>query len=89
MENARLMRNALTALGLRVDGGEDAPYLWVQTPDGEGSWRFFEQMLYNAHVVCTPGVGFGPSGEGYVRLTAFGDRDSCLEALDRIGRWLG
>ena len=89
MENARLMRNALTALGLRVYGGEDAPYLWVQTPDGEGSWRFFEQMLYNAHVVCTPGVGFGPSGEGYVRLTAFGDRDSCLEALDRIGRWLG
>lgn len=89
MENARLMRNALTALGLRVYGGEDAPYLWVQTPDGEGSWRFFEQMLYNAHVVCTPGVGFGPSGEGYVRLTAFGNRDSCLEALDRIGRWLG
>lgn len=88
MENARLMREALGKLGLQVYGGEDAPYLWVRTPGGESSWRFFEQMLYNAHVVCTPGVGFGPSGEGCVRLTSFGDRDNCLEALERIGRWL-
>lgn len=89
MENARLMRTELTAMGLHVYGGTDAPYLWVQTPNGEGSWRFFEQMLYNANVVCTPGVGFGPSGEGYVRFTAFGERENCKEALARIGRWLG
>lgn len=89
MENARLMRTELTAMGLHVYGGTDAPYLWVQTPNGEGSWRFFEQMLYNANVVCTPGVGFGPSGEGYVRFTAFGERENCKEALARIGSWLG
>ncbi len=89
MENARLMRTELTAMGLHVYGGTDAPYLWVQTPNGDGSWRFFEQMLYNANVVCTPGVGFGPSGEGYVRFTAFGERENCKEALARIGRWLG
>ena len=89
MENARIMREQLTRLGLSVFGGEDAPYLWVQTPGGESSWRFFEQMLYNAHVVCTPGVGFGPSGEGYVRFTAFGSREDCLEALGRLARWIG
>ena len=89
MENARIMREQLTRLGLSVFGGEDAPYLWVQTPGGESSWRFFEQMLYNAHVVCTPGVGFGPSGEGYVRFTAFGSREDCQEALGRLARWIG
>ena len=89
MENARIMREQLTRLGLSVYGGEDAPYLWVQTPGGESSWRFFEQMLYNAHVVCTPGVGFGPSGEGYVRFTAFGSREDCQEALGRLARWIG
>lgn len=72
MRNAHKMKETLTKLGLEVYGGENAPYLWVKTPNGEGSWRFFEQMLYDAHVVCTPGVGFGPSGEGYIRLTAFG-----------------
>lgn len=88
MENARIMTQALTSLGLRVYGGKNAPYLWVKTPDGLGSERFFEQMLYNAHVVCTPGVGFGPSGEGYVRLTAFGDRADCEEAMERLAKWL-
>lgn len=88
MENARLMRETLTKLGMKVYGGENAPYLWVKTPGDTDSWRFFEQMLYNAHVVCTPGVGFGPSGEGYVRLTAFGDRDDCKEAMRRIGNWI-
>ena len=62
MENARIMRETLTRLGLKVYGGENAPYLWVKTLDGTDSWRFFEQMLYNAQVVCTPGVGFGPAG---------------------------
>ena len=84
MENAGIMLETLTGLGLDVYGGRNAPYLWVKTPDGESSWRFFEQMLYNAHVVCTPGVGFGPSGEGYIRLTAFGDRGDCERAMERI-----
>ena len=88
MGNARLMREALTKFGMKVYGGENAPYLWVKTPDGTGSWKFFEQMLYGAQVVCTPGLGFGPSGEGFVRLTSFGDRDSCLKALQRIGEWM-
>jgi len=88
MENARLMRETIEQAGLRVYGGQNAPYLWVKTPEGMGSWRFFEQLLYDAHVVCTPGVGFGPSGEGYVRFTAFGNRDNCLEALDRMKKWL-
>jgi LL-diaminopimelate aminotransferase len=88
MENAHYMYDTLTHLGLTVYGGVNAPYLWVKTPDDTPSWRFFEQMLYDAHVVCTPGVGFGPSGEGYVRLTAFGDRDDCHEAMQRISDWL-
>ena len=87
MQNAAHMKEALTAIGLHVYGGNDAPYLWVQTPGGMTSWRFFEQMLYNAHVVCTPGVGFGPSGEGYVRLTAFGSHEHTEEALERIAKF--
>jgi LL-diaminopimelate aminotransferase len=88
MTNAKIMRKTLTDMGIKVYGGTNAPYLWVKTPDGAGSWRFFEQMLYDAHVVCTPGVGFGPSGEGFVRLTAFGDRADCEEAMLRITNWL-
>jgi len=87
MQNAALIRQALTAIGLSVVGGIDAPYLWVQTPRGTTSWRFFEQLLYRAHVVSTPGVGFGPSGEGYVRLTAFNSRERTEEALERIRRF--
>lgn len=88
MNNAKTMRDTLTGLGLKVYGGENAPYLWVKTSGDMGSWKFFEQMLYEAHVVCTPGVGFGPSGEGYIRLTAFGDADDCREAMQRITKWL-
>ena len=88
MANAKLMRQTLIDLGLQVYGGENAPYLWVKTPDGMGSWRFFEQMLYDAQVVCTPGVGFGPAGEGFVRFTAFGNREDCEEAMRRITKWL-
>lgn len=84
MGNARMMRERLTAAGMQVYGGADAPYLWVKTPGDTPSWRFFEQLLYSAGVVCTPGVGFGPSGEGYVRLTAFGNRADCEEAMERI-----
>lgn len=88
MTNAKVMKQGLEAAGLQVSGGENAPYLWVKTPNGIGSWKFFEQMLYEAHVVGTPGVGFGPCGEGYIRLTAFGDHHDCLEAMKRIKHWL-
>jgi len=88
MTNARIMREALTALGFQVFGGENAPYLWVKTPQGTDSWKFFDQLLYGASVVCTPGVGFGPSGEGYFRLTAFGEREDCEEAMRRITEWI-
>lgn len=88
MGNARLMKDSLESVGLKVYGGENAPYLWLKIPNGVASWKFFEQMLYEAHVVGTPGVGFGPSGEGYIRLTAFGDRDNCREAMRRIKEWM-
>ena len=84
MDNARIMRDALKRLGLAVYGGENASYLWVKTPGGVSSWKFFDELLREAHVVCTPGVGFGPSGEGYVRFTAFGSRENCIEAMYRI-----
>ena len=84
MENARMMQEALTGMGFKVYGGTDAPYLWVQTPGSMTSWEFFDWMLHSAHVVCTPGVGFGAHGEGYVRLTAFGTHENTEKALHRI-----
>jgi LL-diaminopimelate aminotransferase len=88
MENARIMREELTRMGFTVYGGRNAPYIWVKTSGNSTSWQFFEEMLYGAQVVCTPGVGFGPAGEGFVRLTAFGSRENCIEAMKRIGKWL-
>lgn len=88
MANVRIMKEALESTGLKVFGGENAPYLWVKAPGEVSSWKFFEQMLYEANVVGTPGVGFGPSGEGYIRLTAFGERADCEEAMKRIRKWL-
>ena len=88
MENARMMRQGLEASGMKVYGGVNAPYIWLKTPGDTSSWRFFEQMLYEAGVVGTPGVGFGPSGEGYIRLTAFGSHENCAEAMRRIRNWL-
>ena len=87
MDNARLMHKALREAGFIVYGGVNAPYLWVQTPEGTGSWDFFARLLAEAHVICTPGAGFGPAGEGYVRLTAFGRRDDCTEAMRRLAAW--
>lgn len=84
MTNAKIMRKTLTSLGLKVFGGENAPYIWFKTPGDISSWEMFDKMLNEAHLVCTPGVGFGPSGEGYIRLTAFGQREDCLEAMERI-----
>ena len=87
MDNARRMLTTLRSLGYEVYGGENAPYVWMKTPEGTTSWKFFEQMLYGPGVVCTPGVGFGPSGEGYVRFTAFGTHEATDEALRRIEKW--
>jgi LL-diaminopimelate aminotransferase len=84
MENARIIREGLEAAGLTVYGARNAPYIWVKTPGGLSSWDFFDKLLNEAHVVGTPGAGFGPSGEGYFRLTAFGGRASTEEAVDRI-----
>lgn len=86
MENARIMRHGLTAAGIHVFGGKNAPYLWVKTPEGFTSWQFFDHLLNEANIVSTPGVGFGPSGEGYLRLTAFGQREDCIEAIQRISQ---
>ena len=86
MENARIMREGLTAAGIQVFGGNNAPYLWVKTPEGFTSWQFFDHLLNEANIVSTPGVGFGPSGEGYLRLTAFGQREDCIEAIQRISQ---
>jgi LL-diaminopimelate aminotransferase len=88
MTNARIMREALLNLGLQTYGGQNAPYIWVKTPSGLSSWKFFDKLLYELKIVGTPGVGFGPSGEGYLRLTAFGDRNDTIEATQRLASWL-
>ena len=87
MQNAKKMLLTLRSLGFEVYGGENAPYIWLRVPEGNSSWQFFENLLYGANVVCTPGVGFGPAGEGYVRFTAFGSHEKTEEALDRIKKW--
>ncbi|WP_321519265.1 LL-diaminopimelate aminotransferase [uncultured Bacteroides sp.] len=88
MTNAKIMKEGIESTGLKVYGGINAPYLWVKTPNGMPSWKFFEQLLYEANIVGTPGVGFGPSGEGYLRLTAFGAREDCIEAMKRLRNWI-
>ena len=84
MENARIIREGLKEAGLTVFGGEDAPYIWLKTPGGLTSWEFFDKLLNECNVVGTPGSGFGPSGEGYFRLSAFGHRENVIEAVERI-----
>ena len=84
MDNARIIRDGLEAAGLSVYGARNAPYIWVRTPPGLSSWGFFDKLLNEAHVVGTPGAGFGPSGENYFRLTAFGEKTQTQEAIDRI-----
>lgn len=88
MTNARIMKEGIQQCGLDVYGGDDAPYLWIKAPKGLTSWKFFEKLLYEVYVVGTPGVGFGPCGEGYLRLTAFGDRDDTIEAMARLKKWM-
>lgn len=84
MNNARVIREGLKAAGYTVSGGVNAPYIWLKTPDKMTSWEFFDYLLNEANVVGTPGSGFGPSGEGYFRLTAFGKYENTVEAVDRI-----
>ena len=87
--NAKIIRDGLSYEGMKVYGGVNAPYIWAKTPDGVDSWSFFDQVLTKCNVVVTPGVGFGPQGEGYVRLTAFGSRENCVEAVKRFSKIFG
>ncbi len=84
LENAKIILEGLKEAGYEVFGGKNAPYIWLKVPNGYTSWEFFDYLLEKANVVGTPGVGFGPSGEGYFRLTAFGSRENTIEAIERI-----
>jgi LL-diaminopimelate aminotransferase len=84
MENAKIIRDQLTAAGIQVYGGTNAPYVWVKTPNGLSSWDFFDKLLHTVHVVGTPGAGFGAAGEGYFRISAFNSRENVNEAMQRI-----
>lgn len=84
MKNAKTIKDGLAAAGYTVFGGVNAPYIWLKTPDNMSSWDFFDYLLENVNIVGTPGSGFGPSGEGYFRLTAFGSYENTVEALERI-----
>lgn len=84
MNNAKTIREGLSEAGYKVSGGVNAPYVWLQVPEGMTSWEFFDYLLENANVVGTPGSGFGPSGEGYFRLTGFGTYENTVKAIERI-----
>ena len=86
LRNASTMLSGLRAVGLEAYGGVNSPYIWLKTPAGVTSWEFFDKLLNEANVVGTPGAGFGPAGDGYLRLTAFGTYEDCLEAMDRIAK---
>lgn len=83
-QNARIISSAMDELGIFYTGGKNSPYIWLECPNGMKSWEFFDMLLEKANVVGTPGSGFGKNGEGFFRLTAFGDRDSTIEAVERI-----
>ena len=87
-ENARIIASALDELGIYYTGGKNSPYIWLKCPNGMGSWEFFDLLLREANVVGTPGEGFGENGAGYFRLTSFGDRESTVEAVERIKKLL-
>lgn len=84
LQNAATILHGLRSAGIQVSGGENAPYIWMKAPDGMDSWALFDKLLQEAHIVCTPGVGFGPCGEGYIRLTAFGTAEDAAEGVRRI-----
>ena len=79
-----ILSEGLRDLGYEVFGGKNSPYIWCRVPQGYTSWSFFDHLLNDCQVVCTPGSGFGPSGEGYVRFSAFSNREDCEEALSRM-----
>jgi LL-diaminopimelate aminotransferase len=83
MENARIIKQVLTELGITTYGGTNSPYVWAEYP-GRNSWDVFEEILEKAHVVTTPGSGFGPSGESFIRFSAFGHREDIVEAVKRV-----
>lgn len=83
-ENAKIIKEGLIDAGFTVYGGVNSPYVWLKVPSGLTSWEFFDELLEKANVVGTPGSGFGPSGEGYFRLTAFGTKENTVEAIERI-----
>jgi len=83
-QNAKVILEVLTGLGIQASGGVNAPYIWLKTPENTSSWSFFDRLLEEANVVSTPGSGFGPCGEGYIRLTAFGSHENTQLAMDRI-----
>jgi LL-diaminopimelate aminotransferase len=89
MENARLLREGLTKVGIEVYGGVNAPYVWLKTPGGASSWDFFDTLLEKGNLVGTPGSGFGAAGEGYFRLSAFNSRANVEEAVERFTQSLG
>jgi LL-diaminopimelate aminotransferase len=84
LNNARVIKEGLEAAGLEVFGATNSPYVWCKTPNGMGSWDFFNKLLEEANVITTPGAGFGPAGEGYIRLTAFGNAEDTVAAVERI-----
>ena len=87
LENARIIKDCLKDTGFNVYGGDNAPYIWLRVPPNMTSWEFFDKLLEEVNVVGTPGSGFGPSGEGYFRLTAFATRENTIEAMERIKNW--
>jgi len=84
LENTRIIRDSVAKAGFKVFGGTDSPYVWMRSPRGEGSWELFEKCLREANISCTPGVGFGANGEGYIRLTGFNTREKTVEAMRRL-----
>ena len=87
-ENARVIAETMTALEIPFTGGINSPYIWFKCPDGMDSWAFFDKMLNEIAVVGTPGAGFGKNGEGWFRLTAFGDKENTIEAMARLRKML-
>ena len=83
-ENAKIIKHGLEKIGIKAYGGINSPYIWLKTPNNMKSWEYFDLLLEKYNIVGTPGVGFGPSGEGYFRLTAFGDREKTIEAMERL-----
>lgn len=87
LENAKIIKEGLIEAGFKVYGGVNSPYVWLKTPNGMSSWEFFDELLEKVNIVGTPGSGFGTSGEGFFRLTAFGTKENTIEAIQRIKNW--